>query len=81
MPLYQMSAIIELEENALIMELATGSPMEEHYDLVAHDAAVADIKRAADVESSAAELGVGVESGMEGKLIDFVRKLTPSSTI
>jgi len=68
----QMSAITELEENALIMELATGSPMEEHYDLVAHDAAVADIKRAADVESSAAELGVGVESGMEGKLIDFV---------
>jgi hypothetical protein len=47
----QSMAVIELEENALVMELATGSPMELHYDLVAHDEEMAVIHRS--IESHA----------------------------
>ena len=47
----QYGAIIELEEQALVMELATGTPMEIHYDLVAHDDALSEIQRSAKVQS------------------------------
>jgi hypothetical protein len=39
----QNNAFVDLEEQALIMELATGTPMELHYDLVAHDDTLEEI--------------------------------------
>ena len=50
----QATAITTLEENALVMEFATGAPMEEHYDLVAHDDIVKDIAQASANEQNAA---------------------------
>ena len=50
----QATAITTLEENALVMEFATGVPMEEHYDLVAHDDIIKDIAQASVNEQNAA---------------------------
>ena len=41
----QNNAFVNLEEQALIMELATGTPMELHYDLVAHDDTLEEIEQ------------------------------------
>lgn len=50
----RVSAIKDLEESALIMEFATGVSMEQHFDLTAHDEIMAEIDKAAAIESKAA---------------------------
>jgi hypothetical protein len=50
----RVAAIKDLEENAAIMEFATGVSMEQHYDLTAHDDIVAEIEKASAIEAKAA---------------------------
>eukprot|EP01046_Picozoa_sp_COSAG06_P011012 COSAG06_NODE_618_length_13744_cov_19.800220_4_plen_470_part_00 len=54
------NGVTKLEENALVMEFATGVPMEEHYDLVAHDDIMAEVEKAADRERLQGNAGKGV---------------------
>eukprot|EP01049_Picozoa_sp_SAG25_P017293 SAG25_NODE_4400_length_825_cov_1.050964_2_plen_78_part_01 len=56
----QNNAFVDLEEQALIMELATGTPMELHYDLVAHDDTLEEIGQSthsAKIEGSSRNAG------------------------
>lgn len=46
----QAAALAQLEERALAMELATGTPMELHYDLAQHDIIVEEIQKSAEVQ-------------------------------
>ena len=61
----RFSAIAELEENALIMEFATGVSMEQHYDLTAHDEIMAEIDKAAAIEAKMASAKKVAEPGMK----------------
>jgi hypothetical protein len=54
------NGVTKLEENALVMEFATGVPMEEHYDLVSHDDIMAEVEKAADRERLQGDAGKGV---------------------
>jgi hypothetical protein len=58
----QNSGIVHLEEDALMMEFATAIPMEEHYDLIAHDDLIAQLGDAADTEKLAGDASRGVAS-------------------
>eukprot|EP01052_Picozoa_sp_SAG31_P033704 SAG31_NODE_3845_length_3820_cov_14.896657_2_plen_383_part_00 len=55
-------AINKLEETALMMEFATGVPMEQHYDLVAHDEIVNKLKKTAEAEDRAGSASRGIAS-------------------
>lgn len=52
--------VTKLEEDALVMEFATGVPMEQHYDLVAHEDIMTEVKKAADRERLQGNAGKGV---------------------
>ena len=54
------NGVVKLEEDALVMEFATGVPMEEHYDLVAHDDIMAEVQKAADRERIQGDAAKGV---------------------
>ena len=55
-------AVIQLEENALVLEFATGVPMEEHYDLFAHDNLLKDVGEAAATAKRQGDAGRGVSA-------------------
>jgi hypothetical protein len=55
-----MVKIRVLEEAAMMMEFATGVPMEQHYDLVAHDDIMTQIKKAAEIEDRAGNARLGL---------------------
>lgn len=52
--------ITKLEEDALVMEFATGVAMEQHYDLVAHDDLMAEVQKAAERERLQGDAGRGL---------------------
>ncbi len=52
--------VTKLEEDALVMEFATGVPMEQHYDLVAHDDIMTEVQKAADRERLQGDAGKGL---------------------
>ena len=61
----QTNAVVELEERALVLELATGVPMEVHYDLVAHDDLMLQVNKTANLARHGGDASRGVESLVE----------------